>query len=792
MAEKVSELHKLKRQNTIMTTEKAVPEFRGENAMDIEAREALYQSEAGNIEQEAAEAFQNFWGLDSEEGYSQLRATSKRYEIETDNGQWETEREDKAKVISELASMAQMSNTRTEKSRKKHVKKAGKAYKKAAKSFRKLGNKGENGSIGYISNAEDSIEQMIEGEIELVKAEGLKDNSEKYRLSRLELKKISMLENLYRKALENQNLSQKNRRKLNRKLQDLTMEKNRKKTQFLPVLVDQAIDWRTADTFTDNLVMNGEQFEKFVKKLNDGNIPKDVKELQMLLNAYHKNQELVGQDNEHSDVVSLNSMKIVTDKCMTLKVTYRRNANIRRALDVIYTQCQRQTEYLKDRIYKEGKKIEKNSEDREEGDYVADDEFAQYKVMSNKDYILEVKKNPFNKSYDHDIKNEEGEIKDREEYDSYDSKTSLYGKRMKYSDEVFGDQNFAPQLVNVNSEYGYIATANGAIINKYVRDKKAGINAYRAYLVNKALGKNVDDDSSIDEDENNESLLNEEVKEEINEELDKGFFEKEKDDDNDILFDEEKSQKIKLNQSLSDDDSEIDDQDQIADKVKKSDKYESLTEEQAKELLDESEAEEIEERVEKWEQETNKTIDRMDKATKMNTLNNDTRFYRMVDEGFLQYALKLPASKNVEKNVKGINRKAGTVVQDKAFMSTGFKADDYFFSGSKGQPVMLTLLADKGTKCFVTANSGEGEVIFGRGTKYMILGAYAHGKDGKRVPITSFEAGGFVGEDLDPIDDETEEEALKRNMNHESIKNKTSVFKGIEIVAKIIKEDNAA
>ena len=38
MAEKVTELHKLKRQNTIMTGENAVPEFQGQNAMDIEAR----------------------------------------------------------------------------------------------------------------------------------------------------------------------------------------------------------------------------------------------------------------------------------------------------------------------------------------------------------------------------------------------------------------------------------------------------------------------------------------------------------------------------------------------------------------------------------------------------------------------------------------------------------------------------------------------------------------------------------------------------------------------------------
>ena len=707
MAENLTELHKLKKESTFYVEENPIQEYMGPEVMNAEAQQELLNTEKQNINAEAATAFENLWGNTSNEGYQKLLANAQRFDLEHVYGQ-ANEREQKDKVVAELTDMAKFSSTRSEKSRKKHVKKASKAYKSAAKSFRSIGNKRERGGIGYIGDAEDSITQMIEAEIELVKAEGLKNNAEKYRLNRLKLKKNAMLINLYDKALENQQLSQKDRRKLTRKKQKIETEMARNNTEFLPVLVDQAIDWKTADTFTDNLVMNAQQFDKFVKKLNNGVLPPDVEELKFLLKTYHENQAKVNNNDENSNVLSLNSMKIVTDKCKVLRKRYKKNANIKQALDVLYTQCQRQTDFYKNRTLKEGDRIEDNAEAREEGDYVADDEFADYQVMSNREYIKQSVSNPYNYSI-----NDE-----KQPYGSYDPETSLYGKRMQYDPDSFLEK----QQIFVNDHYGYISTANGALINTYIRNPQAGLDAYRAVVVNSFLRRN------------------------------------EKDEDEDVNDQEQKKEK-----------------------------YTTLTKKQAEEIHG-IDILQVEDSVRTWEAKIKQTIKRMDDATKQNELQQNTRFYRLVDKGFLQYALKLDENPSMQQTINSINQKAGTIVQDKAYMSTGFKVDDYFFSGQKGQPVMLTLLADKGTKCFVTANSNEGEVIFGKGTKYMILGAYAHGKDGKRVPITTFKEGSLIGEDTEPIGDETEEDMLNRLEKHESIVNKTALFKGIEIVAKIIKE----
>ena len=697
MDENQTTLHKLKRENTIFSQENAVPDYAGPELMNQVAQNELLETETRNINVEAQAAFERFWENSAQDGYENLLATAHRYDLEKEHGGEQDEMAKKEKVLKELSTMAKYSTTRTEKSRKHHVEKARNAYKSAAKSFRKIGDKRRGNGIGYISNAEESIEMMIEGEIELIKAEGLKDNSEKYRINRLQLKKNAMLVNLYNKALENQNLSAKDRRTLERKKENLENERTRNNTQFLPILVDQAIDWKTADSFTDNLVMNDEQFDKFVRKLNNGNMPPDMKELKLLLKTYHANQEKVRQNGEHSNVFSANAMKIVTDKCLALKTVYKKNASVKKALDVLYTQCQRQTEYLKNRAYNEGNQIKDNSMDRQEEDYVPDDEFAQYGVMSNKEYLQLAMKNEFNNVHKDD----------EEEYDSNDSKTSIYGHRPRMDQEDILNS----YMMTVNS-YGYIATPNASTINTYIRNKTDGKNAYRAHRVN-------------------------------------------------VKF-----------------------------QLEGADEYKSLTEEELKQIpgLQDEDIADINENVEEWEHETDKTIHRMDKATKENKLPQDTRFYRMVDMGFLQYALHMGENLSTEEKIKGINQKAGTVVQDKAFMSTGFKVDSHFFSGDKGQPVMLTLLADKGTKCFVTTNSCEGEVIFGRGTKYMILGAYAHGKDGKKVPITDSGKLGVTFEDLVGEEDDTVETVSERLQDHESIKNKTAIFTGIEIVAKIIKE----
>ncbi|MCR5451128.1 MAG: hypothetical protein K6F00_00705, partial [Lachnospiraceae bacterium] len=211
-----------------------------------------------------------------------------------------------------------------------------------------------------------------------------------------------------------------------------------------------------------------------------------------------------------------------------------------------------------------------------------------------------------------------------------------------------------------------------------------------------------------------------------------------------------------------------------------------------RELSDED-YEQVKESVNEWENSIKITIERTSEASSLNTLNAETRFYRMVSNDYLKNALGIKSEKTADQ-VNQLNKMAGTVIQDKGFMSTGFKADENFFaSEDHNLPVMLTLLADKGQKCFVTANITEGEVIFDKGTKYVILGAYAHGKNGKRVPVTNYSVDSALS-DVEVESTQVENELgdiptnKKRLAESDAFNNKTGLFKGIEIVAKIIKE----
>ena len=207
----------------------------------------------------------------------------------------------------------------------------------------------------------------------------------------------------------------------------------------------------------------------------------------------------------------------------------------------------------------------------------------------------------------------------------------------------------------------------------------------------------------------------------------------------------------------------------------------------------------IQEDINKWRGALDETISELDKATKVNELPEDTRLFRFVDGSFLEYALgmetnPLKAEKldnpvglddsvslddiddtlevfgkyndpgSADNLINEINSKSGTVVRDAGFMSTGYKADRGFLMN----PICLTILADKGTKCFVTSHEDESEIILPRNTKYTIIGAKAHGNDGKLMPVS----------------------ALKEAYNNGKLEGKPSaLFRGIEIIVKVINEE---
>ena len=167
-----------------------------------------------------------------------------------------------------------------------------------------------------------------------------------------------------------------------------------------------------------------------------------------------------------------------------------------------------------------------------------------------------------------------------------------------------------------------------------------------------------------------------------------------------------------------------------------------------------------------WKKEAEKTIDRMWLATHNNVLKKKTRLTRMVNIDFFDYALKmdkkyLPKNKDAvisaeqsESIAKQAQKYVGTVITDKSFISTGAKVDMPF----RYLPVMMTLLCEKGQKCFVTDNKIETEVILPKNSKYVIVGVVSHAGKGIKVPVVSGE-------------------------NHEQ---EIETYKGIEVIVKVI------
>lgn len=138
-----------------------------------------------------------------------------------------------------------------------------------------------------------------------------------------------------------------------------------------------------------------------------------------------------------------------------------------------------------------------------------------------------------------------------------------------------------------------------------------------------------------------------------------------------------------------------------------------------------------------WENEINKTIQHMDAAAELNQLDDNYKFYRMLRSEYVSAALGL--GDYIENGTEirpdvvfEIQKKAGTVITDKSYMSVGFNADAPF----AGSPIMLTLLCDKGTRVFATENLAESELILGRNTSYMIMGARWYGNKKKNVPVS--------------------------------------------------------
>ncbi len=161
------------------------------------------------------------------------------------------------------------------------------------------------------------------------------------------------------------------------------------------------------------------------------------------------------------------------------------------------------------------------------------------------------------------------------------------------------------------------------------------------------------------------------------------------------------------------------------------------------------------------------TIHNLQNASQINEIPRKIRVHRMLNVPYLEYQLGISGEllNNLDRNqqeiMRQINKKSGTIVREDGFMCVGYNVD-FMFSQAQ---LMLTLLCDAGTKCMATLNYGESELIFGRGTKYMIIGAIAHGNEHMNVPISNI----VNMDDLDEL------------QNPES-----GVYGGLEIIVKVI------
>ena len=180
---------------------------------------------------------------------------------------------------------------------------------------------------------------------------------------------------------------------------------------------------------------------------------------------------------------------------------------------------------------------------------------------------------------------------------------------------------------------------------------------------------------------------------------------------------------------------------------------------------------EADNKVNTWIHRTEKLIKDLDRATQMNRLPHKARFYRMVDSSILEWGLglsheelKMPMADLTEL----INRRTGTGFVDRGAMSTAWCVDQEF----SDRPIMLTLLTDAGKRCFVTRNFKEGEVIFGRNTRYMLVSAINHGEDNLTLRRS-----------VDVRDTTDDPEDLRSS--------KTTTFRGIELIMKVVSDDAA-
>lgn len=233
-----------------------------------------------------------------------------------------------------------------------------------------------------------------------------------------------------------------------------------------------------------------------------------------------------------------------------------------------------------------------------------DPEISEYKILSSYDVYEEIQKNPAN-----DMNTDEYQ--------------QLYGHNFQYT--------------HSRIDTAYIKTGNGALINLYIRDRKAGLEAKRKIYAKR-------------------------------------------------IKDEKKLQK----------------------------------------------------KLEEWEEGIKDTIALLKQNAKHDSIPQKCRLYRMCGDYVLQSLGLDPEAHKDDKQalVDQLNKMQGMTFKEKNFSSTGYRGDgDYF--GVLKSPIMLTILCEKGQKCFITANQRETEIIFDKPEFEIVKAELADKNHPKKIPLSS-------------------------------------------------------
>ena len=117
----------------------------------------------------------------------------------------------------------------------------------------------------------------------------------------------------------------------------------------------------------------------------------------------------------------------------------------------------------------------------------------------------------------------------------------------------------------------------------------------------------------------------------------------------------------------------------------------------------------------------NAVVNRMDSA--MKPLGVDANLTRYADMDYAKAVLGLQREdfRDLNTATAKINKNTvGNIIQEKAFMSTSYNANENAFTD---RPVKMNIKAPKNTKGLYTTNHDESEIVLARNSKYVVTGA---------------------------------------------------------------------